>query len=96
MITSLDNISDKDLDKIKEKYKDHKGYVIRDERKELSFGKPKEYFLFGSADRSIHENDIEFTFIWIKNNLWQYRYLNIHCSEKAAWINPLALLNELL
>ena len=101
-LTSLDNIPEEYLDRIKELYlDDNQKYNISDERKEICAFKRKsrEYFLFSNCGPGISffKNDtrIEFTFIWIENNLWQFRYLNPHTSE-SNWENPVDLLNKLL
>lgn len=93
MIT-VDNISKETLDKLVELYKDKKGFRINDDRETLIGGKPREYFLIGYENREV--SGVEFTFIWIGSNLWQFRYCNIHCGTEANWKNPQELLNELL
>ena len=90
ILTSLDNIPDSVLDKLVELYASDPKYRIVDERLKISFDKPAEYFLLEK------KGSIEITFIWIHNNLWQYRYLNESCSSTANWKDPLQLLNELL
>lgn len=91
-LNELDNISNTALDFIKKKFS-NKGYRILDERETLSFGKPKEYFLFSNH---IDRAEVEWAFIWIGGNLWQFRYLNTKCMSKPSWVNPLELLNDLL
>ncbi len=90
ILTSLDNIPDNVLDKLVELYDSDPKYRIVDERLKISFDKPAEYFLLEN------KGSIEITFIWIHNNLLQYRYLNESCSSTANWKDPLQLLNELL
>jgi hypothetical protein len=92
-IQSLDNISEKVLDALAEKYKDDPTIKVMDERKILSFGKPREYFLIRNHNRRA---DLEWTFIWIGDNLWQFSYMNTQCGQKASWVDPLTLLNSLL
>jgi hypothetical protein len=94
-VTSLDNINQKVLDALVEKYKDDPIYRISDERKSLSFGKPREYFLIANDGRGRNSNP-EWTFIWIGDNLWQFRYINTQCNSKSKWENPIDILNKLL
>lgn len=92
-VTSVDNIDNKVLDKLKELYQGVDQYRVVDNRERLSFGKRREYFLISNhQDRG----DVEWTFIWIGKNLWQFTYCNVQCMSEAKWKNPLDLLNELL
>lgn len=92
-LKSLENISNEVLDKIVELYGDNPQYRVLDERKKTVFNKPREYFLFANhSDREY----VEWTFIWIGNNLWQFTYSNALCKTKPQWRNPLELLNEQL
>lgn len=93
VLESLDNISDDVLDLIKLKFSDKGSYRVLDDRKILSFGKPREYFLFSNFRG---RGNLEWCFIWIGKNLWQFTYLNTECMSKGGWVNPLDLLNELL
>ncbi|WZE63548.1 hypothetical protein PANI_CDS0028 [Maribacter phage Panino] len=95
-IKSLDKIDENVLDKIVELYKDNPQYRVSDERKSISFGKPREYFLFEKRDKSISDKEVEWTFIWIHGDLWQFRYLNTHVGNMQGWVDPLILLNDLL
>ena len=88
-VESLDNISNEVLDLIKSKFGNNPEYSVIDNRGEVVFGKKRKYFLF-SCGRD------NFTYIWINNNLWQYRFCNIKCSQIALWENPLDILNKLL
>lgn len=93
-VKTLDNIDDKILDSIKEKFGKRQGYRISDDRlSKHGNGDFREYFLFACDSENI---GYDFTFIWISNNIWQYRYENIYCKQKAHWIDPLLLLNNLL
>jgi len=92
----IDNIDQKVLDILVEKYKDDPNYFISDERKTLSFDKPREYFLIRKQPLAAMQDGVEFTFIWIGDNLWQYRYLNTKCRSQSKWINPTELLNSLI
>lgn len=93
VVTSVDNISQEVLDTLVEKYGNDPKYRISDERKQISFGKPREYFLISNhAKRS----DLEWTFIWIGDNLWQYSYLNTQCNSIGKWESPIDILNKLL
>ena len=94
-IKSLENISSETLDKIVEKYKDNKGFRINDDRERISRGKKSGYFLFANNSMGMNKT-VEWTFIWIGCNLWQFRYCNTSCTSTASWKNPLDLLNELL
>jgi hypothetical protein len=89
LLETLDNISSKILDLIKEKYSNKEGFRVIDDREEMNFGRKKEYFLF-------EKGRDDFSFIWINNNLWQFRYCNINCSYEGNWKNPVEILNELL
>lgn len=94
---SLDNINSKVLDYLVKTYKDDKNYRIMDERKTISFSEKREYFLFSKLGQGINEPlSVEFTFIWIGPNLWKFSYLNIHCTNRANWVDPLILLNDLI
>jgi hypothetical protein len=96
-VDSLDNISNKVLDTLRDKYKDDPNIRINDDRKSLSFGKSREYFLISKDTADIRDvESLEWTFIWIGSNLWQYRFLNVHCNTKQGWVDPLELLNSLL
>lgn len=95
-INSLDNISETMLDFIKKKFDNNPNFRIIDDRKTISFGKPKEYFLFANNSANGLRANLEFTFIWIGGNLWQFSYCNTECLTKPSWKNPLDLLNELL
>lgn len=91
---SVDNINNSTLDKLHVTYKKRKGFKVVDHRLTISSGKPREYFLlryFGDKN-----TEIEFTFIWVGPNLWQYKYLNKRCITGANWIDPEILLNQLL
>lgn len=94
-VNSLDNISNTMLDFIKDKFKDREGYRIIDDRDSTSFGKRREYFLLSNNSLN-NRARIEWSFIWIGNNLWQFNYCNTNCNSQANWKNPLDLLNELL
>lgn len=93
-VTSVDNISQEVLDTLVERYKDDPKYRLIDDRKTISLGKPREYFLI--SNDGLGRRDLEWTFIWIGKNLWQFRYLNTQCSHKSKWENPLDILNNLL
>jgi hypothetical protein len=95
-VNSLENISETMLDFIKKKFDDNPNFHIIDDRKRMAFGKPKEYFLFTNNTANGLRANLEFTFIWINNNLWQFTYCNTECVNKPSWKNPLDLLNELL
>jgi len=96
-VDSLDNISNEVLDTLRDKYKDDPNIRINDDRESLSFGKTRDYFLISKDDSNITDiESFEWTFIWIGNNLWQYRFLNVHCKSGSGWVDPLKLLNELL
>lgn len=90
-IESLDNISNEVLDEIVRKYGDNPNYRVLDDRKKISFGKPREYFLFSNYKG---RGEMEWTFIWIGNNLWQFSYVNTLCKSEAKWKDPLIILNE--
>lgn len=93
VVTSVDNIDQKVLDALVEKYGNDPDYRVTDERKTLSFGKPREYFLISThANRS----NLEWTFIWIGDNLWQFSYLNTECKHIGKWESPIDILNKLL
>lgn len=97
MVSSVDNIDSKVLDKLKELYSNKDGYRIVDDREKEAFGRKREYFLIARVVSVKEPEDrFEFTFIWIGKNLWQYRYLNTRCTEKSNWITPSELLNNLL
>lgn len=93
-VTSLDNIDQKVLDTLVEKYKDDPKYKVLDDRKKLSFNKPREYFLICKYRKGVW--DREWTFIWIGDNLWQFSYLNTECMSRSKWVSPVELLNKLL
>lgn len=94
-VKSLDNISDEVLDILAEKYKDDDQFRVTDDRTRQSNGKAREYFLI--ARRSLIFGDpLEYTFIWISKNLWQFTYLNTGCNREGIWRDPLEILNELL
>jgi hypothetical protein len=93
-LKSIDTISDKVLDRLLEKYGSDPDYRFNDDRKNLSFGKPREYFLFSNHTGRAR---LEWTFIWIKGGLWQFHYLNTECDNgEERWVDPLELLNSLL
>ena len=92
-LTSLENIPEKVLDTLVEKYGNDPNYRVNDDRARLSFGKRREYFLISNH---LNRASLEWTFIWIDNGLWQFRYLNTQCGQKVAWENPLDILNKLL
>lgn len=94
-LENLDNITDETLDLIVEKFKNNKQFRIVDDRKKIVFDKPREYFLFANSGFNMNRS-LEWTFIWIGKNLWQFRYCNTECNYKSSWKNPLDLLNELL
>ena len=101
-LSNLDNIPEEYLERIKELYLDNtKEYRISDERKEICAfkKKPRKYFLFSNCGPNIsffnNNANIQFTFIWIENNLWQFSYVNPNTSQ-SNWENPLDLLNKLL
>ena len=94
-LKSVDNIDNEILDKLVKLYGKNKSIVIYDDRKTDSFGKPREYFLIRNKT-FMDENQMEWSFIWIGNNLWQFSYCNIHCKTEGHWKNPVDLLNELL
>lgn len=90
----IDNISEEVLDQLAEKYTDHDEFTVLDERKKLSFGEPREYFLIRKNLKTI--SGVEYCFIWIGCNLWQFSYVNTACKSEGTWKNPIELLNELL
>lgn len=92
-VKSLDNIPEKVLDTLVQKYGNDPKYRVRDERKQISFGKPREYFLISNH---LNIDHLRWTFIWIDNGLWQFNYLNPQCGNKVTWENPLDILNNLL
>ena len=94
-VDSLENIPEKVLDALAEKYGDNPAYRVTDERANISLGKRREYFLISNDGRTRKGFGAEWTFIWIDNGLWQFRYLNTQ-PNKARWVNPLELLNSLL
>jgi len=97
IITSIDNISEEVLDLLKLKYSDENLFSIIDNRKKISLGKKQEYFLLQKKpDYTLDSDDIEYTFIWIGNNIWQYTFLNINCTTQGLWRDPLKILNNLL
>lgn len=87
-LKKLDNISDEILDKIKNKYQNNSNYRVIDK---LSTFKKERYFLFSNHKSRA---ELEWTFIWIGPNLWQFSYLNTHCVSKGLWKSPLEILNE--
>lgn len=97
-LNSLDNISDKVLDKLALDYSNEDGFRITDQRKTFSHGKPRGYFLISRETYNFSSSDrlVDFTFIWINNNLWQYNYLNVNCNKIGKWEDPLELLNKLI
>jgi len=97
LVGSLDNIDEEVLDKLAELYKDEDGFYVTDERKTLSFGKPRGYFLLRRKFRyDSGLSDKEYCFIWIGRNLWQFSYINVHYKDGGLWEDPLILLNKLL
>lgn len=94
---TVDNISNETLDLLKAKYEGVTGFRINDDRKTISFGKPKEYFLIEYREtQKANAYTPEFCFIWIGTNLWQFRYTNVFCTSAPHWVNPTTLLNNLL
>ena len=89
LLETLDNIPSEILDLIKEKYSNKEGFKVIDDREKMNFGRKKEYFLF-------EKGRDDFSFIWIDNNLWQFRYCNVKCSYESNWKNPVEILNEFL
>lgn len=94
VVTSLDNISNDVLDKLAATYIGDPNYKVLDERKVTSFGEPREYFLISRVEKDTQTG--VYTFIWIHNNLWRYRYLNTECGTVGGWVDPLLILNNLL
>lgn len=93
VVESVDNISQKVLDTLVEKYGSNPEYRVVDERTKMSFGKSREYFLISNY---VKRRDYEWTFIWIGDNLWQYSYLNTRCTSFGKWESPIDILNKLL
>ena len=94
-VKSLDNIPSKVLDMLVEKYRDDDQFRINDDRTKQSHGEAREYFLI-SKKSIFFEDPLEYTFIWIGKNLWQFTYLNTGCKREGIWRDPLEVLNELL
>lgn len=96
-LESLDNITDEVLDLIVEKLGDKSGIRVLDDRETITFEKKREYFLVSNNGISMRRHEsVEWTFIWIGKNLWQFTYCNTLCMREDNWKNPLDLLNELL
>lgn len=96
-VESLDNISDEVLDYLRDTYQHKKGFRVNDDRKGKLGREDRNYFLINNDGRSLKDTDgVEYTFIWIDNNLWQYRFVNVYVSSKGLWKSPLQVLNELL
>lgn len=89
-LKSLDNIPNESLDRLKELYKDDKNFRIIDERGKIdSFGNRKEYFFFATSVVGV-----EWKFIWVGNNLWQFTYYSPPCRYKKEWEDPLGFINK--
>lgn len=94
-LKTLNNIPEEVLDTLRDKYSDAPYFRVNDDRDRVAFNRRRGYFLI-SKDHSKGESTIEFTFIWIDNNIWQIRFLNTGCSENGVEFDPLATINELL
>ena len=90
-VQSLENIPNKVLDRIVELYSNDDNFRVIDERELLRCGEKKEYFLF-AKDKNF--GDLQWCFIWISNNIWQFSFGNPSCSHSPEWQNPLDILNE--
>lgn len=92
-LTELDNIPEKVFDLIVKEFGNNPNYKVVDGRKTLFHNGYREYFLFSNR---VGRGDLEWTFIWIHNNLWQFSYINSRVQTRRLWENPLDLLNKLL
>lgn len=84
----VDNISNEILDRLKELYEGNDAFKVIDDRDN------REYFMIRFEDKS--NTSVLFTFIWIGNNLWQYKFINVHATTNGNWINPEKLLYKLV
>lgn len=82
-------ITEKQKEILKKLYTNKKDFRISEHD---SSGNP--YFLFSKGTSGTE--GFEFTFIWIGDFLWQYKYFNSSCTAINHWINPDDLLNKLL